>query len=76
MSINLFIGSGAGMSRQNPDEATQLLQSWRAGDSVNLQRLAALVYNDLHRIADGAAETWPEMRASECLETRRKSGRR
>jgi RNA polymerase sigma factor (TIGR02999 family) len=41
------------MSRENPGEVTQLLQSWRTGDSINLQRLMPLVYNDLHRIAVG-----------------------
>jgi RNA polymerase sigma factor (TIGR02999 family) len=41
------------MSRESPGEVTQLLQSWQAGDSVNLQRLMPLVYNDLHRIAVG-----------------------
>src|ERR1035438_7731131 len=41
------------MSRENPGEVTQLLQSWQTGDSLNLQRLMPLVYNDLHRIAVG-----------------------
>jgi RNA polymerase sigma factor (TIGR02999 family) len=41
------------MSRENPGEVTQLLQSWQAGDTVNLERLMPLVYSDLHRIAVG-----------------------
>jgi len=41
------------MSQVSPGEVTQLLQSWQSGDSVNLQRLMPLVYNDLHRIAVG-----------------------
>lgn len=38
---------------QNPGEVTQLLQSWKSGDSINLERLMPLVYKDLHRIAVG-----------------------
>lgn len=41
------------MSRENPGDVTLLLQAWQAGDSVNLQRLVPLVYDDLHRIAVG-----------------------
>jgi len=41
------------MSRENPGDVTLLLQSWHAGDSVNLQRLLPMVYDDLHRIAVG-----------------------
>jgi RNA polymerase sigma factor (TIGR02999 family) len=41
------------MKHESPGEVTQLLQSWQAGDSVNLERLMPLVYNDLHRIAVG-----------------------
>ena len=41
------------MSRESPGDVTQLLLSWEAGDSVNLERLMPLVYSDLHRIAVG-----------------------
>jgi len=41
------------MSRENPGDVTLLLQAWQAGDTVNLQRLVPLVYDDLHRIAVG-----------------------
>jgi RNA polymerase sigma factor (TIGR02999 family) len=41
------------MSRENPGDVTLLLQAWQAGDTINLQRLVPLVYDDLHRIAVG-----------------------
>jgi RNA polymerase sigma factor (TIGR02999 family) len=41
------------MSREKPGDVTLLLQAWQSGDSVNLERLVPLVYNDLHRIAVG-----------------------
>jgi RNA polymerase sigma factor (TIGR02999 family) len=41
------------MSRENPGDVTLLLQTWKAGDTENLERLVPLVYQDLHRIAVG-----------------------
>ena len=32
-------------------EITQLLQAWRAGDQLALERLTPVVYNELHRMA-------------------------
>ena len=36
-----------------PHEITQLLKAWSAGDKSALDKLMSLVYDDLHRIAQG-----------------------
>src|SRR5215470_18367727 len=35
----------------SPQEVTQLLQAWKAGDEGALERLMPLVYDELHRLA-------------------------
>jgi RNA polymerase sigma-70 factor, ECF subfamily len=39
------------MSTTSPQEVTQLLLAWRGGDQAALQKLAPLVYDELHRLA-------------------------
>jgi RNA polymerase sigma factor (TIGR02999 family) len=39
------------MLEPSPDEITQLLHAWTAGDSAALDKLMPLVYTDLHRTA-------------------------
>src|SRR5262245_4183259 len=39
------------MTTSSPQEVTQLLLAWRAGDQVALERLTPLVYAELHRLA-------------------------
>jgi RNA polymerase sigma factor (TIGR02999 family) len=41
------------VSSQPPDQITRLLQAWRDGDTVARDRLMALVYDELHRLARG-----------------------
>jgi RNA polymerase sigma-70 factor, ECF subfamily len=35
------------------DQVTKLLHDWKSGDTEALERLAPLVYEELHRLADG-----------------------
>jgi|SRR5581483_3865637 len=39
------------MTAPSPQEVTQLLLAWRAGDQVALDQLMPLVYQELHRLA-------------------------
>src|SRR5580698_732183 len=39
------------MTGPTPSEITQLLHAWRGGDSQALERLTAIVYHELHRMA-------------------------
>lgn len=41
------------MDTPSPQEITELLRAWGAGDEAALTRLTALVYDRLHRIAQG-----------------------
>jgi RNA polymerase sigma factor (TIGR02999 family) len=39
------------MTKPSPHEVTQLLQAWSDGDQEALDKLAPLVYEELHRLA-------------------------
>lgn len=40
------------MVKSSPEDVTQLLQDWRNGDRVALEKLTPLVYNELRRLAN------------------------
>ena len=41
-----------GQSTESPGEITRLLVAWKSGDSEALDRLIAIVYGELHRMAE------------------------